>query len=147
MNDDLTQALHWDTIRPVLLKAFAKHGAGDFSDKHWLRLIHEGSSKTRFEYFEGSQKFLAYIRAIRGHTGGISIDPELNWKEYIFSGWFSIQSILENGLIPGGKESDKGRQTVFFTPLNPYGGDSDEEERRDDCTVPLKSALSQSLDT
>ena len=51
---------------------------------------------------------------------------------------FSIQSFLENGLIPGGRGSDKGRQTVFFTPLNPYGGDSDEEEPRDDHTVPQK---------
>ena len=43
------------------------------------------------------------------------------WKEYVFH-WacsFSIKSILEDGLIPGGKKSDKGRQTVFFTPLNP----------------------------
>ena len=40
-------SMHWDTIRPVLLKAFAKHGARDFSEKYWLRLIHEGSSKTR----------------------------------------------------------------------------------------------------
>ena len=51
---------------------------------------------------------------------------------------FSIQSILENGLIPGGKESDKGRQTVFFTPLNPFGGDPKEEEPRDDYTVPQR---------
>ena len=51
------------------------------------------------------------------------------WKEYIFHRGCSssIQSIRENGLIPGGKESDKGRQTIFFTPLNPFGGDSDEE--------------------
>ena len=81
-------ALHWDTIRPVLLKAFAKLGAQNFSQKLWLRLIHEGSSKTRFEYCEGSRNSLAYFRAIQGHSG-------------------SIQSILENGLIPGGKESDR----------------------------------------
>ena len=43
-------SLHRDAMRPVLLKAFAKHGARDFSDEQWLRLIHEGSSKTRFEY-------------------------------------------------------------------------------------------------
>ena len=41
-------------------------------------------------------------------------------------------------MIPGGKESDKGRETVFFTPLNPFGGDDDEEEHRDDYTVPQK---------
>ena len=48
-------ALRWDTIRLVLLRAFAKHGAQDFSEKHWLRLIHQGSSKTRFEYCEDFQ--------------------------------------------------------------------------------------------
>ena len=32
-------------------------------------------------------------------------------------------------------EATKGRQSVFFTPLNPFGGDSDEEEPRDDYTI------------
>ena len=34
------------------------------------------------------------------------------------------------------QESDEGQQTVFFTPHNPIGGDSDEQEPRDDYTVP-----------
>ena len=72
-------------------------------------------------------------------------DPELMWSTFgfftvgksIFSPGcsFSIQSILENGLIPGGKESDKGRQTVCFSPLDPVDGDSDEEEHGDHYTV------------
>ena len=45
-------ALHWDATRPVLLKEFAKHG--DFSDEQWLRLIHEGSSKTKSKFCEDS---------------------------------------------------------------------------------------------
>ena len=124
-------ALHWDAIRPVLLKAFAEHGARDFSDQQWRRLIHEGSSKTRFEFCEDSQHSLDFFRALQGHSGGIPTDPELmgyvliphNWKEYIYHRGcsFSIQSILESGLILGGKESHKGRQTIFFTPLNPFG--------------------------
>ena len=65
-------ARHWDTIKPVLLNAFAKHRARDFSEKHWLRQFHEGSSKTRFEYCEDSQNSLAHFRAIQGHSGGIS---------------------------------------------------------------------------
>ena len=91
---------------------------------------------------------LAHFRAIQGHSGGISIDPQLmgyvripcNWKKFMYHRRcsFSIQSILENGLIPGGKESHKGRQSVFFTPLNHFGGDSDEEELRDDHTIPQK---------
>ena len=70
-------SLHWDTLRLVLLKAFAKHGARDFLDEQWLRLIHEGSSKTRFECREDSKNSLAYFRSIPGHSGGIPIDPEL----------------------------------------------------------------------
>ena len=85
-------ALHWDTIRPLLPKAFAKQVARDFSEKHWLRLVHQGSSKTRFENCEDSNNSLAYFRAIQGHSRGITIAPELmehfpihyNWKEYIF---------------------------------------------------------------
>ena len=87
-------AHHWDMRRPVLLKAFAKHGARDFSEKHWLRLTREGSSQTRFEYCQDSKNSLACFRAIQGHSRGISIDPELmeyilipyNWKEYFFNG-------------------------------------------------------------
>ena len=49
--------------------------------------------------------------------GGIPIDPELmeciripfNWKRFLYHRLcsFTIQSILENGLITGGHESDK----------------------------------------
>ena len=55
------------------------------------------------------------------------------WKEIYFhrSCSFSIQSIL-------GKESKGGPQTIFFTPLNPFGGDFDEEELCDDHTIPQK---------
>ena len=64
-NDNLMQQLYWDTTRPILLKAFANRGAQDFSEKYWLRLIHEGSSKTRFEYCEDSKNSLAFFRAIQ----------------------------------------------------------------------------------
>ena len=109
-------SMHWDMIRAVLLKAFAKHGARDFSDQQGLRLIHEGSSETRFEYCQDFQPSLAYFRAIQGHSGG-TVDPELmgyvlipyNWKEYFYHRCcsFSIQSLLQNGLIPRGKKATK----------------------------------------
>ena len=44
---------------------------------------------------------------------------------------------LQNGLIPGGKEHKGGRQTIFFT-RSTLLVDSDEEEPRDDSTVPQK---------
>ena len=108
------------------------------SQKDWIRLIREGSSKKRVEYCVDHRNSLFYFRAIQGHSGGIQIMPELmgymsipyNWKEYIFHrvcSW-SVLSILGSGLIPGGKEGDKARQAVFFTPLNLSGENPDEEE-------------------
>ena len=81
---------------------------------------------------------LAYVRAIQGQSGGIPFLTTV--KEYVFHrgcSW-NVQSILGSGLIPGGKESDKARQAVFFTPLNPFGENPDEEEPHDDYTVPQK---------
>ena len=69
-----------------------------------------------------------------GTFGFLSIGKSL----FLRSCSFSIQSNLEKGLIPGGKESDKGRQIVFFKPLDPFGGDSDEAELRDGHTVPQR---------
>ena len=37
-----------------------------------------------------------------------------------------------------GKENDKARHVVFFTPLNPFCDDPDEETLHDDHTVPQK---------
>ena len=41
----------WDSNKSVLMRTFAHEGAQDFSDENWIRLIHEGSTKKRLEYF------------------------------------------------------------------------------------------------
>ena len=63
-----------------------------------------------------------------------------NLKEYAFSQWLFFQHPIYpwERTDSGGKESHKGRQTIFFTPLNPFGGDSDEEEPLDDYTISQK---------
>ena len=58
------------------------------------------------------------------------IEPELmghvaflfTWKQFLFHRGcsFNLKSILEMGLIAGEKESREGRQTVSFTPLDPW---------------------------
>ena len=111
-------------------------------------LIQEGSSKKRVECCMDHKISLLYFRAIQGHSGGLPIMPELmgytsipyNWKEYIFHKGclWDVQSILGSGLIPGGKESDKAPLAVFFTPLNPFDENPDEEELHDDYTIPQK---------
>ena len=63
-----------------------------------------------------------------------------NWKEFLFHRGFAfnIKSILEQGLTASGRESKEGRQTIFFTPPNHFGENSDEEELSDDLSVPRK---------
>ena len=91
---------------------------------------------------------LSHFRAIQGHSGGIPVSPELkkytlipyDWKKYRLSQRKSMffQSILESGIIPGGKEEDKARQAVFLTPLNPSGKDPEKEKPHSDFSVPQK---------
>ena len=96
--------------------------------------IHKGSNTVRFEYRETSQKALTNIRAIQGHSA------ERMGKEFIYhKGCRSnLNSILEHGLVAGGKQSSEGRHTVFLTPLKPCGQDDEEESIHGDMTVPMK---------
>ena len=136
-DQDADGAVHWNSIHPKLSRAFRDRGARNSSDKDWLQNIYEGSSKTRFEYCTDSKNSLLYLRAIQGHTGGHIIVPELmnhleipyNWREFVFHRGcsFNMKSILETGLIAGGKERKEGRQTISFTLPNPFAENSDEE--------------------
>ena len=88
-----------------------------------------------------------YIRVIHGRTGNM-IALELmghvaipyKWKEFLFHRGcsFDVTSIRRSGLLAGGRESKEGRQTIIFTPLNPFGDNPDEEEPRNDLSKPRK---------
>ena len=135
---------YWNSMVPKLRKAIQKSGGRKFSDTDWLQHIHEGSNKMRFQYCISSKSSLLYIRAVQGHTGGNLIAPELmghvaipyKWKEFLFHRGcsFNVTSILKSGLIAGGRESKEGRQTIFYTLLNPFGDNRDEEEPSDDLS-------------
>ena len=82
------------------------------------------------------------FRVIQGHNGWNMKAPELmghvatpfEWKEFLFHRGcsFNVTSILKTRLIAGGRESKQGRQAIFFTPLNPFGDNPDEEQPSDD---------------
>ena len=61
-------------------------------------------------------------------------------KEFLFHRGcsFDATSILQSGLIAGGKES-RGRHTVFFTPLDLFGDNPDEEHPGDDFSKQRKA--------
>ena len=62
------------------------------------------------------------------------------WKRFIYHvGRARDQySIAEIGLVAGGKERKEGRQTIFFTLLDPFNSDADEAESITDTTKPRK---------
>ena len=87
-----------------------------------------GGAKRRNQYCTDISRTIIYLRALQGHSGRNLIDPSLLDNVIIQSGFFqhiyhtgcafNLHSIINNGLIPGGKDSSK-RQTVFFLPIDP----------------------------
>ena len=83
------------------------------------------------------------------YSGGATIQPELmnhvlipySWREFMYhrGSVYNRVSITMSGLVAGGEESKEGRQTVFFTPLDPFGSDAHEqEEPSEDYSRPRK---------
>ena len=97
----------------------------------WLNLRERGSNKKRFQYYLVSDGNVLYLRAIQSpvekmeliyHCTGQCTIP-YDWKENMYNVGSSIScsSIARSGLVAG------GRQTVFFTTVDPWN-----ELRRDE---------------
>ena len=88
-----------------------------------------GGNKKRFRYCTDPSGQEIHLRALQCHSGRNSIDPALqdnvlipnNFFEYIYhiGCALSLHSITNSGLIAGGQNSSRERQTVFFTAVNP----------------------------
>ena len=109
-----------------------------------------GGNKKRFRYCtDSSGQEILYLRALQSHSGGNPIDSTLqdnvlipnNFFEYIYH-IVCVHSITKSGLIAGGQNSSRERQTVFFTAVNPMN-----KEHRDpqelDLTKPLLASYMQ----
>ena len=102
-----------------------------WSDDVWKsKMAGGGGNKKRFQYCtDSSGQEIRYLRALQGHSGRNPIDLSLqdtvlvpdNFFEYIshFGCAINLHSITNSGLIPGGQNLSRERQTVFFTALNP----------------------------
>ena len=107
----------------------------------WIStLARGGGAQNRFQYCvnpNSSNQFL-YVQAIKGHSGGIAVDPELQdnvllpkgFTEYIFhvGNVSEVHSIIRSGLMLGGQSLKRGRQSVFFTTVNPMEDENCMEE-------------------
>ena len=101
-----------------------------WSDDVWKsKMAGGGGNKKRFQYFaDPSGQEILYLRALQGHSGRKPIDPTLQDKVLILNDFFeymyhigcavSVHSITNSGLIAGGQNSSRERQTVLFTAVN-----------------------------
>ena len=129
-------AMHVDIILPGLKERFQIQRDKEFTNEDSLNCFYLGSFKTRFEIRKDEDGGLKFFRAIQGHSGGFFVSQRLmnfemipyTWKEFIYHvGRARDQySIAVAGLVAGGKERPEGRQTVFFTPLDPFNSDANE---------------------
>ena len=114
-----------------------------WSDEVWKsKMAGGGGNKKKNQYCtEQSRQEILYLRALQGHSGRNPIDPTLqdtvlipnNFFEYIYhiGCAFNLHSITNSGLIAGGKNSSKDRQTVFFTAVNPMRKDHKDPQELD----------------
>ena len=89
-----------------------------------------GGNKNIFQYCtDPSGQEILYFRALQGNSGRKPIDPTLqdnvliphNFFEYIYliGCAVNLHSITKSGLIAGGQNSSRDRQTVFVSAVNP----------------------------
>ena len=89
-------------------------------EKIGFHYVQQGSNKTRFEYCLNSLSELAYVRGNSGalwwcNTSSGIDEPCINPIQLERIHLSQRLSITQSGLIAGGKESEEGRHTVFFT--------------------------------
>ena len=106
-------------------------GSQHWFDEKWKSTMEKGrGNKKIFQHCSdppGQEIF--YLRALQGHSGRNPIDPSLqdnvlipnNFFEYIYHIGCAISShsITKSGLMAGGQNSSRERQTVFFLHVNP----------------------------
>ena len=106
--------------------------------------------RKRFQYCtDSSGQEILYLRALQGHSRRNPIDPTVqdnvlipsNFFKYIrhIGCGFSLHSITNSGLIAGGPNSSRERQTVFFTAVNPMDQDHKDPHELDLTTPRLAS--------
>ena len=130
-NDDIIHredggAVRFDDLAEVFVWRFA--GTSHWAIQAWISFLAKGGEqKKRFQYCLNpsfSERFL-HFRAIQRHSRGTLVDPTLQDKQllpddfaddiYHIGNVHNVHSIIQCGLIPGRKQSQKGQAVLFFS--------------------------------
>ena len=146
----------WDDVLSVLTRKFQSRLKKQFTDEDWLHCLYLGNSRTTFEICKDENRMKTFSCDPRSpkwndhitETDELTDKSLIKWKRFLYHvGRARDQySIAKIGLLPRRKERTKGRQTIFFTHLDPFNSDADEKNllqmiRSQEIT------LSYSLDT
>ena len=114
-----------------------------WSDDVWKsKMAGCGVNKKRFQYCsDTSGQEILYFRALQGQD--ITLIPN-TFFEYIYhiECAVSLHFITNSGLIAGGQNSSRDRQTVFFTAVNPMNKDHRDPQELD-LTKPRLASYKQ----
>ena len=88
----------------------------------------EEEQKRRYQYCTDISGTIVYLRALEGHSGRNLIAPSLQDNVIIQSGFFqhiyligcafTLHSIINNGLIPGGQNSSKSKGHQYLAKID-----------------------------
>ena len=157
-------AIHWNIILPVLRGRFQNQLEKDFTDEDWLHCPYLGSFKTRFEICkdENEENYIyiyiyiyihVYLYLNSCNPGTFRWNDHCTKTDKLRNDSLQMEtihlprgssrardqySIAETGLVAGGQERKEGRQTIFFTPFDPFNSDTDEADLITDIMKPRK---------
>ena len=138
-------AVRFDDLAELFKAKF--DSAPQWSIEALISFLAKGGQKKRFQYClnPNSSKHFLYFRANQRHSGGAFVDPTLqdnvllpdDFAEYMYhvGNANDMHSIIQGGLIPGGR-SQRDRQSVFFTAVNPMYANQNLEEVQYDLDKP-----------
>ena len=151
-------AVRFDDLAELFKSSFA--GTSQWPQEAWTTFLAKGGGpKKRFQYNlkPSSSKHFLYFRAIQGHSGGTLVDPTWqenallpdDFAEYIYhiGNAHDMHSIIQGGLIPGGRSLNGDRQSVFFTAVNPMYASQDLEEVQYDLDKPRITVYKKYLES
>ena len=140
-------AVIFDDLAELCKARFA--GTSHWAIEAWISFLANGRGpKNRFQYClnPNSYQHVLYFRANQERSGGNFVDPELqdnvllpdDFADYIYhiGNAHDMQSIIQGGLILGGRSLKRDRQSVFFTAVNPMHANQDQEEVQYDLDKP-----------
>ena len=147
-------AIHFWRMKENLQNQFSQ--SIHWSDDEWKACLAAGGGvKKLFQYCTDESGTIVYFRALQGHSGRNLIDLSLQDNVVIPSNFFqhiyhvgcafNLHYIINNGLIPGGQNSNK-RQTVFSLPVDPRDKGHQDPETVD-LNVPRRAQYLQAKTT